>query len=94
MPVMYEESAFDARKSTLAELRFFSGLSIEETAHVMGISTATVERALRCGTVESVSSGIVEHPTTGRIPFGAESGETAVWLSRSVSLSRSAEPSK
>lgn len=37
-------AAFDKRKSAVAELRFFSGLSIEETAHVLGISVATVER--------------------------------------------------
>jgi RNA polymerase sigma-70 factor (ECF subfamily) len=37
-------AAFDARKSQVAELRFFSGLSIDETAHVLGVSAATVER--------------------------------------------------
>jgi RNA polymerase sigma factor (TIGR02999 family) len=35
---------FDARKSRIAELRFFSGLSLAETAHVLDISVATVER--------------------------------------------------
>ena len=28
----------------IAELRFFGGLSLEETGHVLGISVATVER--------------------------------------------------
>lgn len=37
-------SAFDSRKSRIAELRFFGGLSLEETGHVLGISIATVER--------------------------------------------------
>ena len=37
-------AAFDARKSQVAELRFFGGLSLEETGHVLGISVATVER--------------------------------------------------
>jgi RNA polymerase sigma factor (TIGR02999 family) len=37
-------AAFDARKSQVAELRFFGGLSLEETGHVHGISVATVER--------------------------------------------------
>jgi RNA polymerase sigma-70 factor (ECF subfamily) len=37
-------SAFDPRKSQVAELRFFSGLSLEETGHVLDISIATVER--------------------------------------------------
>lgn len=34
----------DARQSRIVELRFFSGLSIEETADVMEISPATVNR--------------------------------------------------
>jgi RNA polymerase sigma-70 factor, ECF subfamily len=37
-------AVFDARKSQVAELRFFGGLSLEETGHVLGISVATVER--------------------------------------------------
>jgi RNA polymerase sigma factor (TIGR02999 family) len=36
--------AFDARKSQVAELRFFAGLSLEEATHVLGVSRATVER--------------------------------------------------
>ena len=39
-----ELSAFDPRKSQVAELRFFGGLSLEETGHVLDISIATVER--------------------------------------------------
>jgi|SRR6516165_2565019 RNA polymerase sigma factor (TIGR02999 family) len=34
----------DAQQSRIVELRFFGGLSIEETAHVLSISPATVER--------------------------------------------------
>jgi RNA polymerase sigma factor (TIGR02999 family) len=37
-------AAFDKRKSAVAELRFFGGLSLEETGAVLGISVATVER--------------------------------------------------
>ncbi len=37
-------SKFDLRKSQIAELRFFGGLSLEETGHVLGLSVATVER--------------------------------------------------
>jgi RNA polymerase sigma factor (TIGR02999 family) len=37
-------AAFDSRKSEVAELRFFSGLSLEETGQVLDISVATVER--------------------------------------------------
>jgi RNA polymerase sigma-70 factor (ECF subfamily) len=37
-------ATFDARKSRIAELRFFGGLSLEETGEVLGLSIATVER--------------------------------------------------
>jgi RNA polymerase sigma-70 factor, ECF subfamily len=40
-------AAFDARKCQLAELRFFGGLSLEETGEVLGISVATAERDWR-----------------------------------------------
>ena len=35
---------FDARKSRIAELRFFGGLTLEEASHVLHVSVATVER--------------------------------------------------
>jgi RNA polymerase sigma factor (TIGR02999 family) len=35
---------FDPRKSRIAELRFFGGLSLEEMSHVLGLSVATIER--------------------------------------------------
>jgi RNA polymerase sigma factor (TIGR02999 family) len=38
---------FDARQSQIVELRFFGGLSIDETAEVMKISPATVTREWR-----------------------------------------------
>ena len=34
----------DPRRSRVVELRFFGGLSIEETAEVLKVSTTTVER--------------------------------------------------
>ncbi len=37
-------AALDARQSRIVELRFFGGLSTEETAAVLGISSATVKR--------------------------------------------------
>jgi RNA polymerase sigma factor (TIGR02999 family) len=37
-------ASFDPRKSRIAELRFFGGLSLEEAGQVLGISIATVER--------------------------------------------------
>ena len=39
-----ELATFDARKSQIAELRFFTGLSLEETGRELGVSLATVER--------------------------------------------------
>jgi RNA polymerase sigma factor, sigma-70 family/RNA polymerase sigma factor, TIGR02999 family len=37
-------AAYDNQKSRIVELRFFGGLTIEETANVLDISHATVER--------------------------------------------------
>ena len=37
-------AVFDERKSRLVELRFFAGMSIEETAEVLGVSPGTVMR--------------------------------------------------
>lgn len=39
-----ELAKFDELQSRIVELRFFGGLTIEETAHVAGISPATVKR--------------------------------------------------
>jgi RNA polymerase sigma factor (TIGR02999 family) len=38
---------FDPQKAKVVELRFFGGLSIEETAAVMGLGTATITRQWR-----------------------------------------------
>lgn len=40
-------ASYDPQKSRIVELRFFGGLTIAETAEVLGISTATVEREWR-----------------------------------------------
>lgn len=40
-------ATIDRRKSQIVELRFFGGLTIEETAEVLAISHATVERELK-----------------------------------------------
>ena len=37
-------AAIDPHESRLVELRFFAGMTVEETSEVMGISTATVKR--------------------------------------------------
>jgi RNA polymerase sigma-70 factor (ECF subfamily) len=34
----------DPRQGRIVELRFFGGLTVEETAHVLGISPKTVKR--------------------------------------------------
>jgi RNA polymerase sigma factor (TIGR02999 family) len=39
-----ELAAFDPRKSRIAEMRFFTGLTLEETSEALGLSVATVER--------------------------------------------------
>jgi len=39
-----ELSSFDPQQCRLVELKFFAGLTIEEMAEALGISTATVER--------------------------------------------------
>jgi RNA polymerase sigma factor (TIGR02999 family) len=36
--------AFDPRKCRIIELRFFGGLSVDETAKVVGVSVATIGR--------------------------------------------------
>ena len=42
-----ELAEFDARKSQVAELRFFGGLSLEDIARTQGVSRATAERDWR-----------------------------------------------
>jgi RNA polymerase sigma factor (TIGR02999 family) len=37
-------AALDARQSHIVELRFFGGLSIDETSEALGVSPATVKR--------------------------------------------------
>jgi RNA polymerase sigma factor (TIGR02999 family) len=39
-----ELAAFDTQQCRLVEMKFFAGLTIEEAAQALGISTATVER--------------------------------------------------
>jgi DNA-directed RNA polymerase specialized sigma24 family protein len=44
-------TAFDARKSRIVEMRFFAGLSVEETAAVLDVSVETVLRDWRLAKV-------------------------------------------
>ena len=39
-----ELASFDAQQCRIVEMRFYAGLTIDEAAHALGISTATVER--------------------------------------------------
>lgn len=40
-------AALDPRKARIVELRYFSGLSVEETAEVIGVSPVTIKREWR-----------------------------------------------
>ena len=44
-------AAIDPRKSQVVELRFFGGLSVEETAEVLKVSPETVKRDWRLAKV-------------------------------------------
>lgn len=41
---LHKLATVDARKSRIVELRFFAGLSVEETAEAMGLSSAMIRR--------------------------------------------------
>jgi RNA polymerase sigma factor (TIGR02999 family) len=45
--VLTDLAAFDERKARVIELRYFGGLSVEETAMALGVSVATVGREVR-----------------------------------------------
>ena len=54
-------AALDARQSRIVEMRFFGGLSIEEMADALGVSSATVERHWRIARVwlfQELSDGL------------------------------------
>jgi RNA polymerase sigma factor (TIGR02999 family) len=44
---LHKLAAMDERQSKIVELRFFGGLTVEEVAHVMGISKTTAESEWR-----------------------------------------------
>ena len=44
---LHDLALMDTRKSQIVELRFFGGLTIDETAEVLGLSTPTIEREWR-----------------------------------------------
>lgn len=64
----------DARQGSVVELRFFGGLSDEEAAKVLGISTRTVKRdwhVARAWLYKEISKGRSEYTTSGRLPKAA-----------------------
>jgi len=64
-------AALDQDQAQLVELRFFGGLSVEETAEVMGTSPATVKRSwssARAFLHREISGGSVDARTMGANP--------------------------
>jgi RNA polymerase sigma factor (TIGR02999 family) len=58
----------DARKGRIVELRFFGGLSTEETAQVLGISPRTVKREWR---LAKARLGVLLGRNDGGVDFGS-----------------------
>ena len=61
-------TSLDADQSQVVELRFFGGLSVEETAEVMGNSPATVKRAwssARAFLHREITGGSLDGPALG-----------------------------
>jgi RNA polymerase sigma factor (TIGR02999 family) len=64
---MNELARLDQRKVQVVEMRFFGGLSVEETAEVLKISTVTVKRdwrAARTWLYRELTGGITNAPGT------------------------------
>jgi RNA polymerase sigma factor (TIGR02999 family) len=63
--------ALDPELARLVELRFFGGLTVEETAEVMGTSTATVKRSwssARAFLLREMEGGSVDSREVGKSP--------------------------
>lgn len=69
-------AAFDERKSRIVELRFFGGMSVEETAEVMSIAPATVKRdwtLAKAWLLRELSKGDAQAPgSEGPAPQGTD----------------------
>lgn len=66
-------AALDQDQAQLVELRFFGGLSVEETAEAMGVSPATVKRSwssARAFLHREISGGSVDARAVGANPAG------------------------
>jgi RNA polymerase sigma factor (TIGR02999 family) len=59
----------DSRKAKVVEMRFFGGLSAEETAHVLGISTPSVLRDWKLA-----KAWLARELQSGRVIHGANDG--------------------
>ena len=62
-------AVLDKNQAHLVELRFFGGLSVEETAQVMGVSSATVKRSwssARAFLHREISGGSLDTPAMGQ----------------------------
>jgi len=57
-------AALDQRQAQLVELRFFGGLSVEETAEAMDVSPATIKRSW------SSARAFLHREITGALPAG------------------------
>ena len=65
----------DPRKSQVVELRYFGGLSVQETAEVLGVSVETVARDWRLATLwllRELEQGKPERPDGARADCGAD----------------------
>jgi RNA polymerase sigma-70 factor, ECF subfamily len=68
---LHKLAALDQDQAQLVELRFFGGLSVEETAEVMGTSSATVKRSwssARAFLHREISGGSVDARAVGANP--------------------------
>ena len=65
-------AALDNAQAQLVELRFFGGLSVEQTAEVMGISEATVKR--RWSSARAFLRREIAGDTIDAGPMGTDSG--------------------
>jgi len=64
-------AALDPLQARMVELRFFAGLSVEQTAEVMGISSATVKRSwssARAFLRRELEEGSIDARTVARSP--------------------------
>ncbi len=69
-------TAMDPRQGRAVELRVFSGLTVEETAEVLGISPATVKREWTMARAVTLHRGVML--STGATSVGSPSDQRGV----------------